>query len=420
MDGKQEEGKKSLTNMVSIVTSKRSRSFIFLIVTFVLILFVNGLLPTISGQAHYTADTIEVTYDQYKQMKQQNKLYDLTYSSKLSIVVYKELYIIKNPDLSPEELVLIEPPDDLKVSIYTKFFFESPWWYFDAGLALVSAIFLFYAVFNFLIVRAKDTRLEHVDGENALKQLNEKYLDPDTFEPWMERDFNRERKIKQHIRNMKYELKKLETKTPYIVRRRFKNYVSLEQAESPNNLLPVVYNKLTKQERRYIDKKDEILSKLEEAYIKESVVDTTVPHFKEIKPGFVYSGINYDGVGQDEYSTIRTDQQRIRSSMFSKVLVSLATTLSFASIITVVSVNVNSQAPLWVLITIVMRIVPLFLQIYFAIDYNNWFMENQLLPNLKFRQNIAYLYLAEMKRRGTLVEPVVINKISINKKGEYI
>ena len=67
------------------------------------------------------------------------------------------------------------------------------------------------------------------------------------------------------------------------------------------------------------------------------------------------------------------------------------------------SVTVSQQDALWIVLTVLMKIVPLFLQVYFAIDYNNWFMENQLLPNLKF-ENIAMLYLAEMKRQGKITE----------------
>lgn len=406
---------KTLDNITSVITNKRTRSLLFLITTFALILFANGLLPLISGQAHYTADPLEVTYSEYLDMKAGNKLVDLTYSAQASITAYKESFKLANPDLTPDELVMIEPPMNMKVTVYTKFFFQSAWWYFDTGLSLVSAVFLFYAMFNYLLVRSKDIRIEHVNGENTIKQLNEKYLDPDTFEPWIDVVFNRKRKIKQHIRNTRYELKKLETETPYRIRRRFKNHFKDVIEVPEGNLLPVLYKPMSKKEREYLDRKEELLEKLEEHYIKEYVVDTDVANFKEIKAGFVYSGVNHEGVGQDEYSAIKTDQQRVRSTIVSKILISLAITLSFASILTVLSVTVSQQDALWIVLTVLMKIVPLFLQVYFAIDYNNWFMENQLLPNLKFRENIAMLYLAEMKRQGKITEPISVNKIEVVK-----
>lgn len=405
---------KTLDNITSVITNKRSRSLVFLVTTFFLILVANGLLPLISGQAHYTADPIEVTYGEYRIMKEENNLIDITYGAKLQIELYKNLYTIAHPSMTPEERILLDAPDTLKVNVYTKFFFQSVWWYFNTGISLLSAVFLFYAMFNYLVIRSKDTHVDHVNGESTIRQLNEKYLDPDTFEPWIDESFNRERKKRQHIRNIKFELKALELKTPYQVRRRFKNHFDSATTDVPvDNTLPVLYVPMTKKERKYINKKEELLSKLDEKYIIDYVLDIDVKNFKEIKPGFVYSGINTEGVGQDEYSTIKTDQQRVRGSLLSKILMSLAITLSFASVLTVLAINVEQQDPLWVFITILMKIVPLLLQVYFAIDYNNWFMEKQLLPNLKFRENIAMMYLAEMKRRGTFNENIIINKIEV-------
>jgi hypothetical protein len=416
------QGSKKLDNITSVVTSRRSRSLVFVVITFLLILVANGLLPLISGQAHYTANAIEVTYDEYLAMKEDNELIDLTYGAKVKISLYKDLYKLTNPDLTPEEELLLEPPGDLKVDVYTVFFFQSQWWYFNTGISLLSAVFLFYAMFNYLVVRSKDTNVDHVNGESTIRQLNEKYLDPDTFEPWIERVFNLERKKRQHIRNTKFELRKLENKTPYEVRRRFKKYFKTEGILDidENNLLPVPYQEMSKEETAYINKKEELLTMLTEEYIQDYVVDNDVKNFREIKPGFVYSGINNEAVGQDEYSAIKTDAQRIRGSMLSKIIMSLSVTLAFASVLTVLAINVEEQNPLWLAVTILMKIVPLLLQVYFAIDYNNWFMDHQLLPNLKFRENIAMKYLAQMKRDGTLNENIVINKIEvINERGGH-
>lgn len=399
--------------IASVVTSKRTRSFVFLIITFIMILVVNGLMPLISGQARYTAEAKDITYLEYTTLKKENNLFDMTYASKMRINSYIILYQKANPDLTPAEIFMIEPPDDLVVSVYTKFFFQSYWWYVDTALSMLSATFLFFALFNYLRTKAKDTNLDHVNAEFTIKQLNESYLDPDTFEPWIDDSFNRRRKIKQHERNVKHELQKLEVKTPYQIRRRFKahfrDYVDVDE----NNLLPVVYRPLSKKERGYMDKKEELLDQLNEDYINEYVPNSKVKHFKVIKAGFVYSGVTSKNVTQDEYSAIKTDNERLRGTMFSKLLMSAAITLGFASVLTILSINAAAQDPLWVVLTILMKIAPLLLQVWFAIDYNNWFMENQLLPNLKYRENIALLYLAEMSRKGVLSQPIVINKINI-------
>lgn len=409
---------KKLDNIASVVTSKRSRSFIFLIFTFLLILTVNGLMPLISGQAHYTAEATEMTYREYQNKKRTNDLFNITYASQQRIKEYIKMYKDDHPELTPEEIIMIEPPDLMKVNVYTKFFFQSLWWYFDTILSMFSSVFLFYAMFNYLIVRSKDTHIEHLNAEYLIKQLNESYLDPDTFEPWMETSFNKKRKIKQHIRNVKHKLKKLEQDTPYVTRRKFKhhfaNYIEVDET----NRLPIVYRYLSKKERNYRDQKEELLEQLKDSYIAEVVIENPVENFKEIKPGFVYSGVNHEGIEQDEYSTILSDSQRVRSTMLSKVLISFSIALGFASILTILAVDPTSQSPLWLAINVLMKIAPLILQVYFAINYNNWFMENQLLPNLKFRENIAMLYLAEMKRRGIQTEPVVLQKIELTKGGK--
>lgn len=416
MDIKQVETTNNLNKVANVLANKRIKSLVFLILTFVLILLINGLLPLIYGKAHYTAEDILMTYKEYKTLKENNSLYDITYSSQIKIEKYKKDYMEFYPDLTPEEILTLEPPDDLNVSVYTKFFYESPWWYIDTLLSLISAVMLFYALFNYLIIRSKDARIEHVEGENTIKQLNENYLDPDTFEPWMENDFNKNRKIKQHIRNIKHKLKVLENKTPFEIKRRFKNYFDNYVTVEVDNKLPQPHIILNEHEKKYLNKKEALLMQLDNSYIEEYVVYNTVKYFKEIHPGFVYSGVDIEGVSQDEYSTIKTDKKRIRKTIGSKILISLAITVSFASILTILSINASSQHPLWIVITIITKIVPLFLQIYMAIDYTNWFMENQLLPNLKFRENISLLYLAEMKRRGVITTPVVINKINIIKE----
>lgn len=408
-----DKASQTFDGIVSVITNKRSRSLLFLILTAILIITANGLLPLISGQAHYTAEIKEVTYNEYQHLKENNQLYDLTYGAEAKIRLYKAAYKINYPDITPEEEALLEPPLDMKLNIYTKFFFQSPWWYIDTLISVVSAVFLFYALFNYFITRDKDTKEDHINGERTIKQLNESYLDPDTFEPWIEEKFNRERKIKQHIANIKYKIKRLETKTDFKIRRRFKDYFN-NQVEVPmDNLLPVRYTKTSKKERKYLEKKEDLLLKLDEKYINEYVVDSNVKHFKSIRPGFVYSGVNIEGVTQDEYSTIKSDTQKIKGSLISKILLSLSVTVTFASLLTIVAINAAEQDPLWVVITIIMKIVPLTLQVYFAINYTNEFMYSHLLPNLKFRENIAMRYLAEMKREGKMDRPIVINKINI-------
>lgn len=415
----------TLKNIASVVTSKRSRSIIFLVAAFLVIVVINGILPLISGRAKYTTESKEMTYKEYTELQTENYLINLTYASQQDIEDYKKLYTEKHPELTPEEIFTIIPPDNMKVSAYTKFFFESYWWYIDTGISMLSTVLMYYAIFNYLNTRTKEINLDFKRGEYTMKQLNENYLDPDTFEPWIHDTFNRERKVKQHIRNAHHELKVLETKTPYKIRRKFIEYFENFEREDyqHNRFIPSTTEVLTQKEYHYRIKKEELLLQLRKEYIATVPALDGIKNFKEIKPGFVYSGVNTEGVGQDEYSSIKSDQQRVRGSLLSKILMSIAVSLGFASLLTVLAIDFAAQSPVWLTLSVLVKIAPLIIQIYFAFNYSNWFTENQLLPNLKFRENIAMMYLAEMKRQGKQTEPIIINKIEIvspvkNKKGE--
>ena len=117
---------KALDKVATVVTDKHTRSTFFLFLTVIIIFVINGLLPTIEGKAHYTADPVNVTYAEYKEMKAKDPNHNLTWSSEEDINNYNRHYMESHPDA---EYLLIEPPDDFKVSVYTKFFFQHTFWY---------------------------------------------------------------------------------------------------------------------------------------------------------------------------------------------------------------------------------------------------------------------------------------------------
>lgn len=416
------------------LTSKRTKSLTFLALTFLIIVAINGLLPTLvmGWGPRYEATSIKHTeYIAMTSNEQAEINKALVYNTLENWAKNKEdkenkIDLINNNAELSEEIKaerIAELKNDianLKISYYTKYFYEAPEWYADTVISSLSTVMVYYAVFNYLIVKSKDSNINHLNGEFIMKQLAENYLDPDTFEPWLDLDFNRKRKIKQHIRNVKALLKKLEQRTPYAIRKRFSNYFT----EVPNaddvfmTHLPALYVEMNDKERAYIEAKDDLLHQLTEQYIQEVVLEGKVKYFKEIKPGFVYTGVNYDGTSQDEYSTIKSDNRRVQDALASKILMSVSISLIFASFASMFLFNFAGLDPLSATVLILMRILPLLLQVYFAINYNNWFMDNQLLPNLKFRENIAMFYLAEMKRRGIRNEPVIINKLELPKKEE--
>lgn len=374
------------------LTNKRNRSAFLLIISFVFILGINSVLPVIQGQSKFTAGAVEVPYSQYVVMHESNENYNLSWTSLQSIALYKTQYALSHPELPIEEALLVEVPDIFKVQVYTKFFFQDLFWYVSTITSLGSAVIMYYALFNYLITSAKERDAKYVKLLKQIDDVADNFLDPVTFEPWMDQVFNRRRKIDQHKSNVKYQLDRLERITPYKVKRKLREYF---KNRSPEVLLKL--GKLSFLEKKYLNSREKYIALLEENYINEFVVDGRVAHFKYIYPMFVYNGENGHGRTVDNYSLMKTDAQKIGESAANKVTMSLITTLLFAVLFTMTAVSSYEQEPIWIAINAISKIAPLMIQIPNAFDYSYVFMNNQLINNLISRRSIELLYLAYMK-----------------------
>jgi hypothetical protein len=385
-----------------VFSNKRKRSGFFLIVSFIIILILNGLLPVIEGSAHYTVEPVSMTYGEYLELKDADIRYRLTWNTELSILVYIERYINTHPTIPQEEQLLIKPPDNFPVSVYTKFFFEHSFWYIATITSLGSAVLLFYSSFNYLLERRKERDDKFIELTTKVDKLIEEDVDPNTFEPWMDDVFNKRRKLLQHQSNVKAEIEKLEKNTDYRIKRRLKPY--FEQAEVCRRDASAIEKEkcinvftslgdLTKAEARYLEKKERLLSFLDNSYISQYVVDGKVKYFKQVHPMFVYNGDNTTGYTSDSYSLIKTDTERISSDATLKVVLTLGLTVLFAVLFTVTALASIGKDPFWIIINVIAKLIPLFIQIPLAIDYTNSFMKGQVMSNLMNRRNIALLYL---------------------------
>ena len=367
---------KVVKKTVDLVSDRHTRSMFFLVITAVIIFLINGLLPTIEGKAHYTADPVTVTYAEYLEMKETDANYALTWGSESDIMEYKLRH-------NADDIHLVEIPDNFSVSVYTKFFFQHPFWYITTLVRIVSAVVLFYSIFNYLLTRYKDTHKRYVSLTEELVQLSNNSLDPSTFEPWMEHKFNHDRKVAQHIANVKYKLGKLEQKTSYKIR--------ILAKKDPTNRKCL----------RYLHRREDLQSRLDIKYIEEVVVNKGVKRFKHIHPTFVTCGSNRVGHTTDSYSLIESDNSRLSKDMMSKIVLSTFLTLMFTALLTITVVTAADKPWYWVVIDVLTTIAPLLLQVPTAFDYCNTYMEDHLIPNLLNRRTIALLYLADMQKGVT-------------------
>lgn len=399
----------------TITISKRTQSMFWLIMTIFIIFSINAALPLMEAGTHYTTSAISMTYKEYKDLFEENQAYDMDWNSKMSVEIYKVLYQNTYTDLTPEEIVSIQPPDNFEVSVYTKYFFEDWFWYLSSFMSITSAVVLFYALFNYMITIEKSKRLEYINIENQVNQVNNQYIEPIFFEPWIDEDFNYKRKVSQHITNIKYEITVLQNgiksfwfwnrrkPTDIKIINKFKTYFANYGKESVDPLapnLPVIYVEMSKEEKRYVDKMERLHEQLQPDFIKEHIMGINVKYFKYIKPGFIYSGENIDSPTTDQYSNIKTDGERITRDSGKKVLTAITMTLAFAIILTLVIVDANNKPLFWVIIGALAKMAPLILQIKFSIDYKNTFMDEQLIPNLKLRKSIQLQFLQHQKEIG--------------------
>ena len=356
------------------IINKRTRNFVFLLLTIIIIFALNALLPTIEGNTHYTTDPVVVTYEEYLSLKETNTSYVLTWSSEKDIEKYTSQYREAN---GVPAYISVDIPKEFEVEIYTKFFFQHIFWYITTITHVASALLLFYSIFNYLIDKYKSEYSKYITLEDELILLSSNSLDPSKFEPWMLNVFNKERKLNQHISNVKYKLSKLEAKTPYKVRH--------------------TDNKYSKRYKNYITKKNNLEAQLLNQYTSNMVDHKHVKYFKYIHPSFVTCGVNHVGRTVDSYSIMKSNSSRLSRDAITKTLVSLGLTVMFASLLTMTVVTAADKPWYWIVIDILATISPLIMQVPLAFDYCAQYMEEQLIPTLVSRKSIALLYLAYEK-----------------------
>jgi cupin superfamily acireductone dioxygenase involved in methionine salvage len=373
-----------------IIKNKDVRNITVLVLTFLVILVINSLLPIIEGSMHYTEDPVTVTYAEYKIMNARDTHCRLTWQSQRKVDEYIETYITNNAHLPDDERYIIEPPDAFVVDVYTKFFFQHAFWYLSTIISVVSAVLLYYSLFNYLISKLKRSKELYLDLDAQLVKLADKSLDPVTFEPWMHHTFNHNRKVDQHIANVRQDIDKLNRRTHYMVR--------LELEDNPDTVNPKCI--------KYKHKLYTLNSYLESSYITKYIPYIRVKHFRYIHPLFVTSGYNVSGTVVDTFSSIRTNKERLVRDSMIKIITTIGLTLMFSLIITFTILGSFGRPWYWVLLDILVKIAPLIIQVPLAYDYCHTYMDEQLIPTLYNRRSIAFLYLAYVQEPRPTEEEV--------------
>lgn len=371
------------------------KSKIILITSIIIILAINSLLPMLKAIEHYTVAPEEMTYKEYKDIKEENKRYDLTFKTKTLIKEYKKT---KKEELTSEEMLTLEPPEDMRVEVYTKFFFEDHFWYTENFVQVISAVILFYSIFQFFLLKETEENVEFRKAKKQVDDANEKSVEPDSLEEFLVNDFNRPRKIKQHINNIKNKIIKLENKTKTEIKISCKEeldwFKQIKNTEAGKGVLPALIEQpRSKKEIKYLKEMKKLLAELKEDYIEEYIDAKKVKHYKDVTSNFVYTGNSKTEKSIDGYSAIKTDSERLKKDSYKKIGLMILITLSFATVITLLAVDIENKTPFEIIVNAIMKITPLLLQIKFGLDYKDDFMQTQLISNMKQRHNIIVMFL---------------------------
>lgn len=378
----------------NVLISKQTRNMFILIVSIIVITISNGILGAFkSGKFYKTYDYVEVNIP-YEEVNYDDPIFkDWTPQSK-EVIKYETEYLY---DETIHENIKI------KVKMYkgynSNYFYKSFWFYAETLANTVTVLLFYITLVNFLISKRVNEDEVYIKLESELNELiyEKNALPSYTFEPFIEK-WNRDRKRKQHISNVKYSLAKLEQKTSFKIRREF--LINNEQGEL---IFKVPKRELTKQELKYLNKKEELESKLEETYINQFVEFDKVKHFKYIHASFVTTGKNDIIESTDEYSSIKSDKAKQTEDYTKKALLGLSISAFMATLLSFTLMRVDDN---WLLIVyyVFMKMLPLILQIVFAIDYVNTIMRIQKIPILRYRLNITNIYLATKEEEQIFIE----------------
>ena len=369
-----------LDKVYTIAKSRDFKNILILIIAILSVLAINSLLPLLEGSASYTEQAVEVTYPEYVKMHEQDNKVAMTYRSKLDVKeVQKEakekaeaIDLENSIDLKKQlEEQLLE---ELTVKVYTKFFFQSILWWTNMALSALSIMIIFYACFNYIISRFKRRKQSYLDIKKEVDDAVQTSVDPITFEPFNEQ-FNYDRKVKQHIANVKYKKDKLICKTSYKIRT----------------------DETHKKHKRFINKLNEYDYQLSEDYIKSYVKDKKVKYFKYIYSTFVLSGYNSIGKTVDGYSLIKSDSAKISKDGIKKIILTILFTVVLAVLLTFTVDASIDKSWYWIVANVLAKITPLIFQVVMSYDYAETFMDEQVINNLIIRRSIILLYLANTR-----------------------
>ena len=294
-------------------------------------------------------------------------------------------------------VLLLNGLDEFIRSGFDLDFMFTPEWGYKVFRVLLSNILVFLGTFLYLVMKAMNEREEIIKKRKQVDEYADKHIDPVTFDPFFI-NFEQKRKIKYYKRDMETQLEKLENKAKIedieLWDRAYKNMD--ENGEIIDKHLNKEFAK-----NKFCQRKRKMLRQLEPEFIEKHVPYMDIP-YGAISKSFVTNGYNKPFTKHDEYY-VETNSKKLFRDLGPKFMIMAGWLIAGESLV-LDFVMADSLAI--AMFNMMIKILPLLAQIYFAFSYCESYIKEKILVDFKKRLDIITLYLSHIKQNK---EGVVTN-----------
>ncbi|NCU41381.1 MAG: hypothetical protein EOM19_01490 [Candidatus Moranbacteria bacterium] len=400
---------------MNILVSETSRNGLVLIVAILFVSIMSGILGAFkNGEFQQTYDFVQVEKAVSEINFEEEIFSQMTKKSRQ--VIYDKEEVLYNEELGETYVVTTS----WFKGYYKSYFYESSWFYLETMMNTITVTIFYIALINFLIAKKKTKDVVYLKLTGDINDIvvEKNNVPSTTFEPFLD-DWNSERKKRQFKANIRYKISKLERKTPFKIKKIFKEkneegqFVFVREPEFLKKKFKIFTKNRIKQRRanRYINRKMSLESFLTSEYISENVLYERVKYFKYIYASFIYNGKNGIHKTTDEYSAITSNDAKKNKDLFKKMVLGLAATLSFATVLSFTLFSANEN---WLIVVynVALKLLPFILQWILGIDYSNRYMSDQLIPTQKYRLNIINMYLSNREKYNMIENKKIAEGVS--------
>lgn len=258
----------------------------------------------------------------------------------------------------------------------TTILFTPTWW-----AQVFESVMLNHAILIGTIIyvlnEANEKHILIIKERQYLQDVVDQQVHPDTFNPYM-LNFNRRRKIKKYIRNMKAKEDKLDRKAKYTDIEQWEKYKETQDR--------------TLLQSSYCHRKSNTQEQTTPEYIEKHIGNLRVKGFKEIQTTFVTCGYTARYTDNEDNLVPEGAFNKMAGDLFPRVIITIAV---LTALRTIILEAVVAQDPRTAVVGTLMHIIPMVVQIFIAVSYSRRYIDEKILVDFRKRKEIIATYLAE-------------------------